>query len=461
MQPRSAEEIVLKVLEGCADCDICRYLMDETCLMFPELYRLADRRMADKAAITAADLRRLVDLCTFCALCPCPNIRADLLDAKRRMVDRDGLPPGIRVLEDVEWFGKLCGAMPQITNRLLRSQRIGRLLKAALGIHPDRMLPAFPERGFNSWVRSQGLTRRSRPSGARRVAYFAGCTGRRLFPQVPQAAVEVLRTNEIEVYLPPQKCCGMPALLEGDVTRALEFVRFNVRHLLAAIAAGYEVVCSCPTCGFFFKQILPEGAQYSAEFQQSIGAAENQLKVALDSPTQDLSGRRFAVLQKSLYGRLLKDEGSFSAIGARDRITLAEHTHDLGQYLLMLDQSGQLKPASASPSERLLYYPPCHQREQKIGQPYRVLMERLFGLHLSALEASMDCCGLGGIMGFKKSFHQQSLDLGARLMRKVRDFNPERVVTDCLSCRLQFNQLTPYPVSHPIELIRDGYTANG
>ncbi|MGB5619143.1 MAG: hypothetical protein WBM78_20055 [Desulfobacterales bacterium] len=40
---------------------------------------------------------------------------------------------------------------------------------------------------------------------------------------------------------------------------------------------------------------------------------------------------------------------------------------------------------------------------------------------------------------------------------KIREIDPDRIVTDCLSCRLQFNQLLPFPVSHPIEVLRDAF----
>jgi glycerol-3-phosphate dehydrogenase subunit C len=60
-------------------------------------------------------------------------------------------------------------------------------------------------------------------------------------------------------------------------------------------------------------------------------------------------------------------------------------------------------------------------------------------------------------MGFKREFHETSLQLGSPLMKKIREINPERVVTDCLSCRLQFNQLLPYEVVHPIEVLRESY----
>lgn len=36
------EKRMRQVVDECADCDICRYLMDTSCLMFPELYRLWD-----------------------------------------------------------------------------------------------------------------------------------------------------------------------------------------------------------------------------------------------------------------------------------------------------------------------------------------------------------------------------------------------------------------------------------
>ncbi|MGD8338500.1 MAG: heterodisulfide reductase-related iron-sulfur binding cluster, partial [Desulfobacterales bacterium] len=58
---------------------------------------------------------------------------------------------------------------------------------------------------------------------------------------------------------------------------------------------------------------------------------------------------------------------------------------------------------------------------------------------------------------FKREFHEPSTQLGRRLMDKIREIDPDRIVTDCLSCRLQFNQLLHFPVSHPIEVLRDAF----
>jgi hypothetical protein len=48
-------------------------------------------------------------------------------------------------------------------------------------------------------------------------------------------------------------------------------------------------------------------------------------------------------------------------------------------------------------------------------------------------------------------------DVCRHLMDKIRGIDPDRIVTECLSCRLQFNQFLPLPVSHPSEVLRDAY----
>jgi glycerol-3-phosphate dehydrogenase subunit C len=47
--------------------------------------------------------------------------------------------------------------------------------------------------------------------------------------------------------------------------------------------------------------------------------------------------------------------------------------------------------------------------------------------------------------------------MGSRLMAKIKQLNPDQLVTDCLSCRLQFRQMTRYPVQHPIEILCKSY----
>jgi len=454
------EKKARKVVDECADCDICRFLMDADCLFFPELYRLYDKEIEAGEEITSAELRKLVDLCNFCALCPCPPVRANIIEAKTRFIDRDGLKFGVRTLEDVERVAKLCGAFPQLTNILLRGKATGDLIKKAAGIHPARQIPSFPGESFPQWAKKKDRNTRPKKNRNRKIAYFAGCTANYLFPEVPRAVVDVFQYNGIEVFNPEQKCCGMPALLEGDRQLTLEFVGFNMDRLAEAVQNGYDIVCSCPTCGFMWKNVLKEGAYYSRQYQASVGADETYLKMPAARVSDNPGGKKFDLLKRNMYQGILKDDGYFSSIDPLKRILVAENTYDLGEYLIALHQSGEFNTDFDEVSDRMVYYPPCHLREQNIGRPYEELLNLLPGVNLEPVDGSLYCCGMGGIMGFKREFHDTSIHLGNKLMAKIKELDPAMLVTDCLSCRLQFKQLLPYKVYHPIEILKDAYKGN-
>jgi glycerol-3-phosphate dehydrogenase subunit C len=433
--------------------------MDADCLFFPELYRLWDKEHEKNEPITSEELRHLVDFCNFCALCPCPNIRADIIQAKTQFIDRDGLKFGVRMIEDVERIGKLCGTYPALSNFLLRNRITMGPFKKALGIHPRRRFPEIPAQNFPTWAGKHKLHIKRNPGKRRKVAYFAGCTGRYLFPNVPIAAVEVLQANGVEVYYPEQKCCGMPTLLEGDRQLTMHLVNFNIEQLSQIVEDGYDIVCSCPTCGFFLRIVLSEGAYYSPQYQQSIGAGDTHIKIPAGQNPTDSSNRVFVMLKKSIYQNILKDEGYFSTISPHKRILVAENTFDLSEYLGRLQNEGELKSPSGKVSDSLIYYPPCHAREQNIGRPYTELLRLIQGIDLELIDGHFYCCGMAGVMGFKQEFHESSLQLGRRLMNKIREINPDRIVTDCLSCRLQFNQMLPHKVLHPVEILKEAYSA--
>ncbi len=446
MQKDNPESMARAVVERCADCDVCRYLMEDTpCRVFPEIYRLYDKEAEDGGKMTAVELRKMVDLCNYCALCPCPNVRGDLMKAKHAFVSRDGLRPAIRLLEDIQRVARICGAYPRLTNSLLQGEKAGGFLKKLAGIHPERNLPGFPKEDFPAWARRRDLHNKHESKG-RKVAYFAGCTGQYLFPDVPKAVVEVLRRNEIEVYLPEQKCCGMPSLLEGDLDLTLEFAAFNLDQLCDAVDSGYEIVCSCPTCGYMLKHVLSEGAFYAREDLEA-----RQLGVGSYSASIMYNLYRFIEMKH-------KDEGYFASLNALKRIKVADHTFDLGEYLRSLLHAGQFNNDLGPVPARMAYYPPCHLREQKIGEPYADLLSLVPWTSIERIGGAFHCCGIAGIMGFKRDFYRVSVGMGSRLMDKITLIHPERLVTDCLSCRIQFNQLIPYRVFHPIEILSEAYT---
>jgi glycerol-3-phosphate dehydrogenase subunit C len=438
--------MVRKVISACADCDTCRFLMNEDCLFFPALYELADREADGGQPHSHRELKQLTQWCTLCGLCPCPNIRNDIMRAKQAFVKRDGLPAGHRLLADVQRLGRLCGRVPKLFNAAAAHGGLRRLAGRLADIAPDCPVPGLPKENFFAWAARHGLDRISQHDTG--VAYFAGCTAGYLFPQVARAAVTVLQGCGVDVVVPPQQCCGMPTLVEGDGRTTLNRARANLETLLELQRRGYQPVGSCPTCGFVMKVLMKEGAYYSGSYQQSVDAAVNEIKIP-----DEAGGDGFRHLDKNVYGDILTDDGLFNGLDPQDRIALADGFADIGEYLAGRIEAERGNQCWHQVPGRMVYFAPCHQREQKIGSPYLRLLEQIPGLTVVPVGGAMDCCGMGGSLGVKASFHDASMAIGRPLIEKIKAAAPEAVVTDCLSCRMRFEHLLPYPVFHPLELL--------
>lgn len=91
-----------------------------------------------------------------------------------------------------------------------------------------------------------------------------------------------------------------------------------------------------------------------------------------------------------------------------------------------------------------------------MGRPYLDLLAQIPELTVEPV-GETECCGMGGNFGFKAEFHDTSLAVGQPLMEKIRSRNPQAIITDCMSCRLQFGHVLPYPVFHPLEIVARAY----
>lgn len=256
----SAEDRLRYEINKCRRCEACKELLHISCVVFPEMFRLVDAACEIGEEITSDQLRHLASLCNFCAACPCSEIRTAMIDAKTEYAEKYGLGFNIRAIENMDRIGRLGGAIPHLSNFLLRNRMTRSLIAQTMGIHRDRKIPYFAAENFPEWFRTKKQRIQPRPKIKGKVAYFSGCTANYFFPEVAGAVVEVFARNGIEVFYPEQKCCGMPPLLEGDRNLTLEFARFNVEHLAKAVEEGCDIVCSCPTCGYMLKKILRAGA---------------------------------------------------------------------------------------------------------------------------------------------------------------------------------------------------------
>lgn len=449
----SAKDLVLKVFEKCAGksgCDLCRLHMEDDCLFFPELYRLNDQAEESGLPVGAKDLRHLLNSCTLCGLCPCQDIRMTILQAKAAFIDEEGISLSGRILSDIAAVGCHGTKCSTLVNQLSRLAPVSMILKKALKIHPERHLHVFPKQSFFLWAKKRGLTslKNNKRRFSSKVAYFVGCSAGYLFPEVGKAAVKILERNDIEVFIPPQECCGMPLIVEGDKKAAFKKIHANIESLLRFVQNGYDIVCSCPTCGYFFKKLLLENAYYSDAFQEESGTGNGVMKVPFGSEENN-----FTTVPKGIYQKILKDDGYFSSLDPLKRIELSNKIKDMGEYLLSIQANSNLILNPAWPDTPMIYYAPCHQREQNIGQPYYKLLKSFPDSDIIQINGTMQCCGMGGHLGYKTSFHTHSLRIGQSLFERLVSEKDRTIVTDCLSCRIQFQQIMSRKVLHPLEMM--------
>src|SRR5262245_45072756 len=276
----------------------------------------------------------------------------------------------------------------------LKIQR--RLIEATVGIHRDRMLPAFARETFSHW-----FARRRPPTvpGRRRVALFATCSVEFNEPATGKATVAVLEKNGVDVSLPRQRCCGMPYLDGGAVAEAKRLIAHNTRALADAIREGREIVVPGPTCSYMLKREYPW----------------------LD--------------------------------GSEDANLVAAHTQDLFEYLAGMHRVGELDTHFAHGPGKIAYQLPCHLRAQNLGTKSADVL-RLTG---AAVETIERCSAADGTWGMKKEYFELSMKLAGPLFKAVRDAAPDRVATDCPLAGLQIKQGTGMTAQHPVQILADAY----
>jgi glycerol-3-phosphate dehydrogenase subunit C len=233
----------------------------------------------------------------------------------------------------------------------------------------------------------------------KKIAYFYGCYTNTNEVDIGKATVHVLEANGFEVSLPPQKCCGIPMLGNGDFKEAKKLGSWNVPTLLHAVHSGSEIIFSSTSCGHMIRHE---------------------------------------------YSRLLAIPGSEE---------LARHTFDLFEFLRGLKESNHLHLDFKKVPLRVAYFAPCHLKSLGIGFPALEILRMIPGLEIDNID--VDCCGLGGTYGFKKEKYEISQEIGKDLAEAVDRLKPEIVLTDCEGCRLQIRHLTGLKVLHPVQVVRD------
>ncbi|TMC29000.1 MAG: anaerobic glycerol-3-phosphate dehydrogenase subunit C, partial [Chloroflexi bacterium] len=267
-------------------------------------------RSQPEAAVTAG-----LDLCSGCKLCEvtCPS-QVTIQEYIRRAQNKGAQEKG-RTLRDwvlghtrlLSRFGSMTAPLANFGNR---NPAVRWLMERVLGIHRERPLPRYQWLTFERWFK-----RHPHPANARRtVAYFYGCwvnyNERRLGEQV----VAILERNGIDVIVPKQQCCGIPAVVNANMDLARTYGVENVRRL-SGLPADVDIIASSTSCGLMLKHD---------------------------------------------YSHLLDIPGA-EQVGAR--------VYDICEYLWMLHEAGELNRDFQPVKTRLLYHAPCHLKSHGIGYP--------------------------------------------------------------------------------------------
>jgi len=202
-------------------------------------------------------------LCVSCNACetvcpveiPLPSL---ILDVRSRVVEAKGLPWLKKVIFGamarprlfdiaVRFFSVAQLPLTQGSN-YISARKLGILgklpgVRAIANLARWRSLPAFATKPLRDRVKGQ-VSPTSRGTASQdgtehagiTVCYFAGCMIDRLYPEMGEATIQVLRACGVQVTFPRQQnCCGLIALNSGDRADCATMARQTITMLEQAL----------------------------------------------------------------------------------------------------------------------------------------------------------------------------------------------------------------------------------
>jgi Fe-S oxidoreductase len=411
IDPKQLDRETLRIYEICDGCRRCFNL----CPSFNTLLGRIDVCEGDVGKLTPADHHRVVDECYYCKLCfnHCPYTPPHQYELdfphlmilwKKRLAKERGASWRDRLLIKTDLIGTLGSLTAPMTNWLLGSRLVRRLVDATVGVHRERRVLHFSRETFPQWF---GRRRRSvrAATPVKKVALFSSCLVNYQATDIGKATVQVLEKNGVEVVVPEQRCCGMPSFDIGD-TQAIQLAaRANVASLYPWVAQGYDVVVPTASCSLMLKREYPE--------------------LSDDEQTKQVADRTF----------------------------------DVCEYLMKMKKDGQLAADFTHNPGRVAYQIPCHLRDQNIGFKSKQLME-CAGARVELIEK---CSGHDGAWSAKREFFSLSMKIAEKAVRAIEQVPADLVASDCPLAGLQLDQagasahVGGRAALHPIQIVRDAY----
>ena len=408
---------VERVFEICHGCRRCVNL----CTAFPHLFDLIDEGTTGELdGVDKSRFDDVVDRCYLCDTCymtKCPYVPPHpwnvdfphvMLRAKAAKYKRGETSARDKILSATDALGKLATipVVVQFVNAANKNAAARGVMEKVLGVHKDRVLPAYAGAKFRSHAAPDAsFPVREGKTTPGKVAIFATCYVNYNEPGIGHDLLKVLAHNQIPaVIVDKEACCGMPKLELGDLEAVAKLKEVNVPRLAKLAREGYAILTAIPSCTLMFKQELP---------------------------------------------LMFPDDADVLAVQAA--------MFDPFEYFVMRNKDGLLKTDFKHALGKVSYHIPCHSRVQNVGQKTREMLSLVPGTELNTVER---CSGHDGTWGVKTEFFAQSMKIGRPVFRQMAATDPDYVSSDCPIAGRHIQQgigASRAQKEHPLALLRIAY----
>ena len=344
------------------------------------------------------NVKEALDLCLSCKGCKgdCP-VNVDVATYKAEFLSHywEGRirPPHAYAFGHIDKWSQVASLWPGLVNLLASTPGARELMKAAVGMAPERSIPQFAPETFKTWFGRRPCRNSDRP----KVLLFPDTFNNYFLPQTARAAVEVLEHAGYQVLVPREHvCCGRPLYDHGFLDEAKRYLRHVMRVLGPYVEQGIPIVVLEPSC--------------------------------------------WSVLRDEIRGLFPERE---------ETRRIMESTFLLSEFLV--ERTSYRPPPLHGDA---LLHGHCHYKALIRGGEHerKLLAEMQLNVHT----LTDGCCGMAGAFGFEEDKYDISVKIGEHaLLPAVRNSRPtDLIVADGFSCREQISQLTSRHALHIAEVLQ-------
>lgn len=389
-----------KIKSYCAACGKC----NGYCPAY-DIFRREDfsprgwLRMINQSGESRDKLQKYLYFCLNCKNCAtvCPagvDIASEII--KYRSISPSLLSRSIVPFTDIASFLNLSLKFGRLAAPLMESKS-GKKLTGALGKIPF---------GFDSGISFPPIARANlrkrypdRIADRGEVALFHGCADNLLESSVGDSIFKVFDKLGLKVYMPEQKCCGLPYEVYGHKDNLIKKAKFNIANL-----ENFRVIITgCASC----------------------------------------------LLRLKEYKNLFEDNDPFKLRAEK----IAKKCYDISQLLNLMSIDYSIFDTAETMA--ITYHNPCHLRAAGLHNEPEKFLSKLNNVKIIHPLYADRCCAQAGSYGF--THYQESKRMFEKKKEEYLSTDAEYLMTSCPACQMKIRAEmgSRFKVVHPIEILAE------